>query len=92
MPTARLGLLSGILILAALCTASAKNVLFIITPGPASHMYGMRKIALEVASRQHKVLVGFVAFSCSRPHFSPFLFPQRHCSVKGEPPGLQIPV
>lgn len=61
MPAARSGLLSGFLLLAALCTASAGNVLFIITPGPQSHMYGMRKIALEVASRQHNVLVGLIA-------------------------------
>jgi len=45
------------LLLAALSLAAAHNVLFIITPGPQSHMYGMRKIALEVASRQHHVLV-----------------------------------
>jgi len=45
------------LLLAALSLAAARNVLFIITPGPQSHMYGMRKIALEMASRQHHVLV-----------------------------------
>jgi hypothetical protein len=56
MPGTRLGLPFGIL-LVALCTASASNVLVVITPGPASHMYGMRVIAQELATRQHNVLV-----------------------------------
>ena len=90
MPTARSGLLSGFLILAALCAASAGNVLFIITPGPPSHMYGMRKLALEVASRQHNVLVGFIAVLSAT--LSSFLFSiNRRCSVKGKPPGLYPP-
>lgn len=83
MPTARSGLLSGFLILATLCTASAKNVLFIITPGPSSHMYGMRKFAVEMASRQHNVLVGFIAVLSAT--LSPFLNFNRRRASKGSP-------
>ena len=70
MPAIRSDLLTGFLILQALCAASAGNVLFIITSGPQSHMYGMRKIAVEAASRQHDVLVGFTA----APFWLPVIF------------------
>lgn len=56
MPGTCLGVPLSILV-AALCTASASNVLVVITPGPASHMYGMRAIAQELVARQHNVLV-----------------------------------
>ena len=56
MPGTRLGLPLSILV-AALCTVSASNVLVVVTPGPASHMYGMRTIAQEVMARRHNVLV-----------------------------------
>ena len=37
----------------------AGTVLTIITPGPQSHMFGMKKITLEMAARGHKVAVRF---------------------------------
>ena len=86
MPTGRSGLLSGFLILGALCAASAGNILFIITPGPPSHMYGMRKLALEVASRQHSLMVGFMAMLSAT--WSSLVFLNRQCSIKRKPSGL----
>ena len=75
MPVIRASLLTGFLVLDALCAASAGNVLFIITSGPQSHMYGMRKIAVEAASRQHNVLVSVTAL----------LLVARQLSITGRP-------
>ena len=60
MQTLRLGLLLGVLASAASAASDPSRVLFIITPGPQSHMYGMQKIAVELASRNHSVLVGLL--------------------------------
>jgi glucuronosyltransferase len=38
-------------------TAMCGTVLTIITPGPQSHLFGMKKMAAEVVSRGHKVTV-----------------------------------
>ncbi len=46
-----------ILLLAYISMATASNVLFVTSPRLPSHIFGMRKMAEEIASRQHNVLV-----------------------------------
>ena len=58
MQSLKLGLLLGILASVASAASASSRVLLIITPGPQSHMYGMQKIAKELASRNHTLLVG----------------------------------
>lgn len=58
MQTSKLGLLLGVLASVASIASASSRVLFIITPGPQSHMYGMQKIAKELASRNQTLLVG----------------------------------
>ncbi|BDA49336.1 UDP-glucuronosyltransferase 2A1 [Coccomyxa sp. Obi] len=44
-----------LLLLGPLDGALAGTVLTIITPGPQSHLFGMRKVTIEMAARGHKV-------------------------------------
>lgn len=62
-----------VLLLGALDGALSGNVLTIITPGPQSHLFGMRKVTMEMAARGHKVAVSLICpdlltvHECSRP-------------------------
>ena len=47
----------SILFLSGVSTATAGNVLFVVSPRLPSHFFGMEKFAQEIASRQHNVLV-----------------------------------
>ena len=60
MQTLKLALLLGVLASTASGARAPSRVLFIITPGPQSHMYGMKKVAVELASRNHNLLVGLL--------------------------------
>ena len=59
MQTLKLSLLLAVLASVAGAASASSRVLFIITPGPQSHMYGMQKIAKELAYRNHTLLVGY---------------------------------
>lgn len=49
-----------VLLLGALEGAMSGTVLTIITPGPQSHLFGMRKVTMEMAGKGHKVAVRFM--------------------------------
>lgn len=46
-----------LVLLGTVVDGQAGTVLTIITPGPQSHLFGMKKITLEMAARGHKVAV-----------------------------------
>ena len=48
------------LLLVHLDGALTGSVLTVITPGPQSHLFGMRKVTIEMAARGHKVAVSLM--------------------------------
>lgn len=49
--------LAVLLLVCTVGSAMCGNILTIITPGPQSHLFGMKKQATELAARGHKLTV-----------------------------------